>query len=70
MTHITKVADKIPTELADTRLKKNNANEPLTPISVIAIVGTIEITNSIVDVKMIEFTYEISISKICNRMKN
>ena len=51
--HMTKVADKIPTELLETNPNKKRDTEPLTPISVIAIVGIIEITKSIDEVKMI-----------------
>ena len=56
--HITKVADKIPTVLAETKLNKKRATDPLTPISVIEIVGITEITNSIVVVKIKAFIYE------------
>ena len=45
--HIIKVADKMPNVLVETKLNKNNATDPRTPISVIAIVGIIEIINNI-----------------------
>lgn len=66
--HKEKVADKIPIELLETKVNKYKATEPRTPISVIAIVGIIEITKSIVEVKIIEFTYEISTEKRFKRI--
>ena len=68
--HITKVADKIPTVLDETKPNKKRATDPLTPISVIAIVGITEITKSITVVRIIESIYEISTPKICNKIKN
>jgi hypothetical protein len=49
--HITKVADNIPAVLEDIKPNKKMATEPLTPISVIAIVGITETTNSIIIIK-------------------
>ena len=69
ITHITKVADKIPTVLTDTKPNKKRATDPLTPISVIAIVGIIEITKSIAVVKIKASIYEILTSKTCKRIK-
>ena len=51
--HITKVAENIPVVLAESKPKRKIATEPLTPISVIAIVGIIETTNSIIIIKTI-----------------
>ena len=70
ITHITKVADKMPIVFADTNPNKKNATDPLIPISVIAIVGIIEITNSIVVIKIIACIYEISTPKTCKSIKN
>ena len=69
-THITKVADRIPIELFETNINKNSATEPRTPISVIAIVGITEITKSIVEVRIIELTYDTSTLKTCKSIKN
>ena len=68
--HIIKVADKIPTVLAETKPNKKRATDPLTPISVIAIVGITEIINSITVVKIIESIYETFTPKTCNKIKN
>ena len=58
ITHITKVADNIPTAFTETKPKRKSATEPLTPISVIAIVGITEIIKSIVVVKIKASIYE------------
>tara|TARA_Y100001954_G_C15624466_1_gene509431 strand:- start:144 stop:428 length:285 start_codon:yes stop_codon:yes gene_type:complete len=68
--HKQRVADKIPIELFETKVNRYNATEPRIPISVIAIVGIIEITNNIVDVKIIELMYDTSTEKRFNRIKN
>ena len=51
--HIKKVANKIPIVFEDTNPNRNTATEPLTPSSVIAIVGITEITNNIIIIKII-----------------
>ena len=68
--HITNVADKIPVILLETRVNKNSATELLVLISAIAIVGIIEITKSIVVVKIRNSIYETLTSKTCNNIKN
>ena len=70
ITHRTKVADKIPTVLTDTKPNNTRAMDPLTPISVIAIVGMTEIIKSIVVIKVIASTYKTWTSKTCKRIKN
>jgi hypothetical protein len=51
--HITKVAENMFAELKDSKPKRKIAAEPLTPISVMAIVGIIETTKSIIMIKTI-----------------
>ena len=70
ITHITKVADKIPTILEETKPNKKRATDPLTPISVIAILGIIEITKSITAIKIIASLYIILTSKTRRSIKN
>ena len=70
ITHITKVADNIPIAFTETNPKRKSATEPLIPISVIAIVGIIDITKSIVVIKIIASIYPIWTSKTCNKIKN
>jgi hypothetical protein len=53
ITHITKVAENIPAVLAESKPKRKIATEPLIPISVMAIVGIIETTKSIIMIKTI-----------------
>ena len=60
----------MPTVLVEINPNKKRDTEPLTPISVIAIVGIIEIMKSIAEVKIIASIYETSTSKSCKRMKN
>ena len=49
ITHKTKVAERMPTVFSETKPNKIIATDPLTPISVIAIVGIIEMINKLYD---------------------
>ena len=60
----------MPETLEDTKLNKNKATEPLTPISVIAIVGIIDNTNNIVVVNIRKSMYDTFTSKTSNKIKN
>ena len=68
ITQITKVADKIPKVLDETKLNKKTAIDPLTPISVMAIVGIIDTINSIVAIKTIASIYAILTPKTFKRI--
>ena len=64
------VAEKIPTELDETKPKRYKATEPLTPISVIAIVGITEIINNIDMIRTIASAYSICTLNNFKRIKN